>query len=125
VELLKRGFYIAFITPDPGRQSPAKQWDAWYNYLTETQGMSKKPAFIGMSKGGVNEYTWATANPDKVSCIYADNPGIYAVDIVNLGELVKHDVPLLNVCGTEDFVLENNTKVIENIYHQAAARSAS
>src|ERR1017187_7326783 len=50
VELLHRGFYIAFITPDPG-----KQWDAWYAYLTETQGLSKKPAFVGMSKGGVNE----------------------------------------------------------------------
>ncbi len=40
VELLKRGFCIAFITPDPG-----KQWDAWYAYLTEKHGLSKKPAF--------------------------------------------------------------------------------
>jgi len=30
VELLRRGFHIAFITPDPG-----KQWDAWYAFLTE------------------------------------------------------------------------------------------
>ena len=29
-----------------------------------------------MSRGGVNEYDWATVNPDKVSCIYADNPAI-------------------------------------------------
>src|SRR5438128_432513 len=122
VELLRRGFHIAFITPDPGRQSPAKQWDAWYAWLTEKQGLSKKPAFVGMSKGGVNEYTWACANPDKVSCIYADNPGIYPEDILRLGELIKHDVPLLNVCGTLDFVLENNTKVIENIYHQAGGQ---
>jgi hypothetical protein len=56
-ELLQRGFYIAFITPDPGRQYPGKQWDAWYAYLTEKQGLSRKPAFVGMSKGGVNEYT--------------------------------------------------------------------
>src|SRR5438477_3437220 len=27
VELLRRGFHIAFITPDPGRQYPGKQWD--------------------------------------------------------------------------------------------------
>jgi hypothetical protein len=117
VELLRRGFYIAFITPDPG-----KQWDAWYAYLTETQGLSKKPAFVGMSKGGVNEYTWTTANPDKVSCIYADNPGIYAVTVLKLGELIKHDVPLLNICGTLDFVLEHNTKVIENVYHQGGGQ---
>ena len=51
VELLRRGFHIAFITPDPG-----KQWDAWYAWLTENHGLSKKPAFVGMSKGGVNEY---------------------------------------------------------------------
>src|SRR5450631_504219 len=65
VELLKRGFHIAFITPDPG-----KQWDAWYAHLTEKHGLSKKPAFVGMSKGGDNAYIWSTANPDKVSCIY-------------------------------------------------------
>src|SRR5258705_274340 len=81
-----------------------------------------EPAFDGMSKGGVNEYTWATSNPDKVSCIYADNPGIYPEDILRLGELIKHDVPLLNVCGTHDFVLEKNTKVIENIYHRGGGR---
>src|SRR3989441_13117695 len=51
VELLRRGFHIAFITPDPG-----KQWDAFYAWLTEEHGLAKKPAFVGMSKGGVNEY---------------------------------------------------------------------
>ena len=71
VELLRRGFHVAFVTPDPD-----KTWDAWYAYLTEKHGLSKKPAFIGMSKGGVNEYDWASVNPDKVSCIYADNPAI-------------------------------------------------
>ena len=33
VELLGRGFHIAFITPDPG-----KQWDAWYAFLVEKHG---------------------------------------------------------------------------------------
>src|SRR5580704_3782401 len=28
VELLKRGFHIAFVAPDPG-----KQWEAWYAWL--------------------------------------------------------------------------------------------
>ena len=68
-ELLHRGFYLAFITPDGPRMSPTKQWDAWDAYLTEKHGLSKKPAFVGMSKGEVNEYTWAGANPDKVSSI--------------------------------------------------------
>src|SRR5438477_2352510 len=88
-ELLHRGFYLAFITPDGPRMSPAKQWDAWYAYLTEKHGLSKKPAFVGMSKGGVNEYTWAGANPDKVSSIYADNPGLYTEDIPMIAGLIK------------------------------------
>jgi len=115
--LLRRGFHIAFITPDPG-----KQWDAWYAFLTEKHGLSKKPSFDGMSKGGVNAYQWATANPDKVSAIYADNPAIRQEDISKLVELARRDVPLLNVCGSLDFVLEKNTKVIENVYHQAGGR---
>ena len=109
VELLRRGFHIAFITPDPG-----KQWDAWYTFLTEKHGLSKKPAFVGMSRGGVNEYDWATANPDKVSCIYADNPAIRPETFQKLGELARNDVPLLNVCGSFDFLLERHTLPIES-----------
>ena len=117
VELLKRGFYIAFITPDPG-----KQWDAWYSFLTENHGFAKKPAFIGMSKGGVNEYDWATINPDKVSCIYADNPAIRQEAFMKLGELVRNDVPLFNVCGSSDFLLERHTIAIENRYHELGGK---
>lgn len=117
VELLKRGFYIAFITPDPG-----KQWDAWYTFLTEKCGFSKKPAFVGMSKGGVNEYDWTTINANKVSCIYADNPAIRPDAFLKLGELAKNDVPLLNVCGTSDFLLERITLPIEKRYHELGGR---
>ena len=117
VELLRRGFHIAFITPDPG-----KQWDAWYTYLTEKHGLSKKPAFVGMSKGGVNEYDWATANPDKVSCIYADNPAIRPEAFMKLGELVRNDVALLNICGSFDFLLQRHTLPIEDRYQQLGGR---
>ena len=117
VELLKRGFHIVFISPDPG-----KQWDAWYEYLTEKHGLPKKPAFIGMSKGGVNEYDWGTANPDKVSCVYADNPAIRPDALMKLGDLAKNDVPLLNICGSQDFLLERHTLAIENRYHQLGGR---
>ena len=117
VELLKRGFFIAFITPDPGRQ-----WDAWYTFLTEKYGLSPKPAFIGMSKGGVNEYDWTTIHPDKVSCIYADNPAIRHDAFMKLEELAKNDVPLLNVCGTSDFLLDKHTLAIEKRYHELGGR---
>jgi hypothetical protein len=117
VELLRRGFHIAFITPDPG-----KQWDAWYSYLTEQHGLAKKPAFIGMSKGGVNEYDWATANPQKVSCIYADNPAIRPEAFAKLGELARNDVALLNICGSLDFLLQKNTLPIEERYRRLGGR---
>ena len=114
VALLKRGFYIAFITPDPG-----KEWDAWYHFLTEKFGLSRKPAFIGMSKGGVNNYQWATAHPDKVACIYADNPALWSADFAGIAGLAANDVPLLHVCGSEDFLLQQHTLRVEDIYHQA------
>ena len=117
VELLRRGFHVAFVTPDPD-----KTWDAWYTYLTEKHGLSRKPAFIGMSKGGVNEYDWASVNPDKVSCIYADNPAIRPGAFAKLDELARRDVPLLNICGSLDFLLERHTLPIESRYHQLGGR---
>jgi pimeloyl-ACP methyl ester carboxylesterase len=117
VELLKRGFHIGFVLIDAG-----KQWDAWYKFLTETHGLSKKPAFIGMSRGGRNAYTWATANPDKVSCIYADNPAVSRESLMKLGDLAQRDVPLLHVCGSLDPILGNHTLPVESLYQQLGGR---
>jgi hypothetical protein len=116
IELLKRGFHIGFILSDAG-----KQWDAWYKFLTEKHGLSKKPAFVGMSRGGRNAFTWATANPDKVSCIYVDNPGISRGSLAKLGELAKNDVPVLHVCGSLDPIL-GQTLAVESIYQQLGGR---
>jgi hypothetical protein len=117
VELLRRGFHVAFVTPDPG-----KAWEAWYDYLTEKHGLSKRPAFVGMSKGGVNAYDWAAAHPEKVSCIYADNPAIRPEAFAKLGDLARNDVALLNVCGSQDFLLERHTLAIEARYHELGGR---
>jgi len=116
VELLRRGFHVAYVAPDPGRQG--KAWDRWYEFLTDKHGLSKKPAFIGMSKGGVNEFNWGVANPGNVACIYADNPALYDEDFAKVQELARHDVPLLHICGTEDMLIQQNTLVVENLYHQ-------
>jgi hypothetical protein len=117
IELLKRGFHIGFIQSDAG-----KPWDAWYTFLTERHGLSKKPAFIGMSGGGRNAFTWATANPDKVSCIYADNPLITRESLMRLGELAQRDVPLLHICGSLDPLLGDHTLPVESIYQQLGGR---
>jgi pimeloyl-ACP methyl ester carboxylesterase len=117
VELLRRGFHVAYVTPDPG-----KHWEAWYDYLTDKHGLSRKPAFVGMSKGGVNAYDWAAAHPDKVSCIYADNPAIRPDAFAKLHELANRGVALLNVCGSQDFLLERHTLAIEARYHELGGR---
>jgi len=140
VELLKRGFHIAYISVDskPGSltnltmdelmdqlgmsRTALTEWDAWYAYLTGRYGLSKKPAFIGMSRGGIFEYSWGTANPDKVSCIYADNPGMERPAFQMLGDLARADVPILQVCGTIDPMLGRYTSAIEAIYQQFGGR---
>jgi hypothetical protein len=140
VELLRRGFHIAYISVDPKPGSLTNltmdelmdqlgmsrraltEWDAWYAYLTGQYGLSKKPALIGMSRGGIFEYRWGTANPNKVSCIYADNPGMEHEGFQRLADLARADVPVLQVCGTLDPLLGPYTSAIEAIYQQFGGR---
>lgn len=76
VELLKRGFHVAFVSVKHLYGSPValKRWDTFYQHLTTAHGFSRKPVLEGMSRGGLIIFNWAAANPNKVSCIYADAP---------------------------------------------------
>jgi pimeloyl-ACP methyl ester carboxylesterase len=121
VELLRRGFCIAYISAGAGLE-PDKNWETWYAFLTGKYELSPKPVFIGMSRGGTFEYMWATTHPDAVSCIYADNPAIAPESLMKLGALASRDVPLLNVCGSIDPLLGNHTLAIESIYQQLGGR---
>jgi pimeloyl-ACP methyl ester carboxylesterase len=121
IELLRRGFHIACITANASLK-PDKKWDAWYEFLTDKHGLSRKPAFIGMSRGGEFAYSWATANPDRVSCIYADNPGGNREMLMRLGDLAGKDVPLLQVCGSIDPILGKYALTIETLYQQFGGR---
>ena len=121
VELLKRGFYIAYISAN-ATLKPGKEWDAWYAWLTGVKGLSRKPAFIGMSRGGEYEYMWATAHPDEVCCIYGDNPAIDRDALAKLGGLATYDVPLLHVCGSFDPLYPGSTAAAEGIYHAFGGR---
>lgn len=116
VELLKRGFHVVYCNIDPG-----KEWEAWYDFITQ-HGLSKKPAFSGMSRGGINEYAWATTHPDKVSCLYADNPAIRPESFAKLDLLVKNDIPVLSLVGTMDFLFPTNTQPIEDAYLRLGGR---
>jgi pimeloyl-ACP methyl ester carboxylesterase len=121
IELLRRGFHVAYISADATLR-PDKQWDAWYAHLTSQLGLSAKPAFVGMSRGGEYSYTWATQNADKVSCLYVDNPGMNQGAFMGLVKLAAQDVPILQVCGSIDPILGINATAIENIYHQFGGR---
>jgi pimeloyl-ACP methyl ester carboxylesterase len=116
IELLKRGFHIAYITTDPD-----ETWDVWYNFLVSEYGLSPKPAFIGMSRGGANAYTWGTTHPDKVSAICADNPGLSHASLMKMDLLAENDVPVLNICGSIDPIL-HNTYAVQGVYHANGGR---
>jgi pimeloyl-ACP methyl ester carboxylesterase len=74
-----------------------------------------------MSRGGRNAYNWATANPDKVSCLYVDNPAISREAVARLGDLANADVPVLHVCGSIDPIL-SHTQLVETSYVQLGGR---
>lgn len=76
IALLGKGFHIAHMrVPDMlGCPDAVQHWNAFYKELTTRYGLSKKPALVGLSRGGLYCYNWAIANPDKVSCIYGDAP---------------------------------------------------
>ncbi len=121
IELLRRGFHVAYISADE-KLRPDKHWDAWYDFLTEKHGLSRKPAFIGMSRGGEFSYIWATTHPDKVTCIYADNPGCNWDIMAGLPKLATNDVPLLHICGSFDPIMGKFSLAMEDIYRQYGGR---
>lgn len=121
VELLRRGYHIAYVSANASLR-PDKTWEAWYAFLTGKHGLSPRPAFVGMSRGGEYAYTWSTLHPDRVSCIYADNPATNAEVLSRLGDLARADIPLLHVCGTIDPLLGRASNPIETIYRQFGGR---
>lgn len=121
IELLRRGFHIAYISAG-AELRPGREWDAWYGFLTTRHGLSAKPAFIGMSRGGEFAYTWAGAHPEWVSCVYADNPGGNPEMLTGIAALAARDVPLFHVCGSIDPLLGRFSNVIEASCLQSGGR---
>lgn len=75
IALLERGFHIVYcdVAELFGNQEAIGIWNDFYRSL-QKMGFAKKAVMEGMSRGGVYVYNWAAANPDKVACVYADNP---------------------------------------------------
>ncbi|RDB04630.1 alpha/beta hydrolase [Runella aurantiaca] len=73
--LLARGFHVVYcdVAELYGNAHAVEIWNQFYAFLYKA-GLSSKVALEGFSRGGVYAYNWAIANPEKVSCVYADAP---------------------------------------------------
>lgn len=73
--LLEKGFHVVYcdVIELYGNAQAVSLWDGYYQLLIKA-GLSQKAVLEGMSRGGVYIYNWAARNPDKVACVYADNP---------------------------------------------------
>jgi pimeloyl-ACP methyl ester carboxylesterase len=76
IALLKQGYYIVYMQCSDMLGSPkaVAHWNALYDELVGKHGLAKKPALVGLSRGGLYCYNWAAANPEKTGCIYGDAP---------------------------------------------------
>ena len=74
IALLGKGFHIAYMKlPDMlGSPEAVKLMESFHQELTAKYGLSQKPAMVGLSRGGLYVFNFAIANPQRVSCIYAD-----------------------------------------------------
>ena len=75
IALLERGFHVVYcdVSNLYGSKKAIERWNSFYQ-LVQKAGLHNKVALEGMSRGGLIIYNWALANPDKVSCVYADAP---------------------------------------------------
>lgn len=74
--LLQKGFHYVSMDVNEMLGSPrsVRHWNALYDEMTSRFGLSKRVALQGISRGGLTVYNWASANPQKVACIYGDAP---------------------------------------------------
>ncbi len=76
VELLRRGIWLVYMDVQDHYGSPKamEYFNAFYEELTQRLGFSEKSAMIGLSRGGLFAFNWAVEFPERVACVYADNP---------------------------------------------------
>ncbi|MEZ6132106.1 MAG: prolyl oligopeptidase family serine peptidase [Planctomycetaceae bacterium] len=76
VELLKKGFHVAYVDVAGLFGSPLAMQigDAFYDDVTIQRGLAARPALEGVSRGGLFVYNWAARHPERVACIYCDTP---------------------------------------------------
>ena len=76
IAMLGEGFHVAYTDVEAlfGNNEAVEQFNQFHTYLTGEHGFGTKPALEAMSRGGLIAYNFASAYPEKVSCIYGDAP---------------------------------------------------
>lgn len=76
MELLDKGFHVVFydVTHEYGCPNSIKDGDKFYDFITDKYSLSKKVTLEGLSRGGYYSLQWAIAYPERVACMYLDNP---------------------------------------------------
>jgi len=75
LQLLNAGFHHLYFERFNNFGSPAalKQFNVFYGTVIARK-LSRKGVLIGVSRGGLSAYRWASENPRKVAVIYGDAP---------------------------------------------------
>jgi hypothetical protein len=121
--LLAKGFYIVTGSiPYNADGLVVDQWNTIYQHLV-SHGFAKKAVISGAGGAAGEAYAWATENPDKVACIYVENPVLHSntakkQPLENLAPLAQARVPILHVCGSDDPWLNKNTVVAKEEYQK-------
>jgi pimeloyl-ACP methyl ester carboxylesterase len=76
IAMLQQGWFLAHIDIADlyGSQEAMRRFDLFYHFLVQEHDFAAKTALEGFSRGGLPVFNWACRNPEKVLCIYADNP---------------------------------------------------
>jgi pimeloyl-ACP methyl ester carboxylesterase len=125
--LLAKGFYIVTGAVPYNFDGPVvAQWNLIYQHLT-AHGFSTKPVLAGAGGAAGEAYAWAIENPEKVSCIYAENPSMHSnlakiQPLENLEPLAKAGIPVLHVCGSSDPLFEKSTRMAEERYQKLGGK---
>ena len=126
--LLEKGFHLVYMDVADlfGAPVAVNHWNAFYTYLTGCHGFHPRVALEGMSRGGLIVYNWASANPEKVACIYADNPVCdFKSWPAGRGKAIRYQTPweaCLKAYGlTEEQALEYEHNPIDNLEPLARA----
>ena len=119
--LLSKGFHIVTgPVPYDTNNLSLPNWNTVYKHLTD-HGLSKKVVMSGIGGAAGEAYAWAIENPEKVACVYVENPIMTGTLskmplIDNLAPLAKAGIPLLHVCGSLDPHLEGQSRAVEKRY---------